>query len=264
MSTSYDMSLRYGVDHNFSLKGKVVLVAGGLGGIATAVNEAVLEKGAKIAVFYPPFEQHRVEEVMKNYPLDRSQAWCCDVTNEEKVRDCVEQVISHFGCIDILVNAAGTITLTAAEDIAFEEWQRQIDVNLTAPFLCAKVVGRHMIARGQGKIINISSQAAKVAINAHCAYTSAKAGLIGMTKSLANEWGPKGVNVNCISPTVVLTPMGAAAWEGEKGEHMKTMIPMRRFAYTDEIAASIVFLASNSSDMINGADLAIDGGYTIW
>lgn len=264
MSTAYDMSLKYGVDFNFSLQGKVVLITGGLGGIATATNEALLSKGARIAIFYPDFEKDRVDEVMARYSDDNVQAWCCDVTREDQVNRCVQQVIQHFGTIDVLVNAAGTITLTPAENIPLDEWQRQIDVNLTAPFLCARAVAPHMLSQGHGKIINIASQAATVAIDHHCAYTSAKAGLIGMTKSLAKEWGPRGINVNSISPTVVLTPMGAAAWQGEKGERMKSLIPMGRFAYTDEIAASILFLAGNGSDMINGADLVIDGGYTIW
>ncbi|ALM52592.1 GolD/DthD family dehydrogenase [Halomonas huangheensis] len=265
MSTSYDMSLKHGVDLDFSMAGKVVLVTGGLGGIATATNEALISKGASIAILYPEFEQDRVTDSLAEYPQNSVKAWCCDVTDETQVNACVEQVIEHFGAIDVLVNAAGTITLTPAKDIPLEEWRRQIDVCLTAPFLCSKAVGRHMLQRGKGgKIINIASQAASVAIDHHCAYTSAKAGLIGMTKSLAKEWGPHGINVNSISPTVVLTPMGAAAWAGEKGEQMKTMIPMGRFAYTDEIAASILFLASNASDMINGADMMIDGGYTIW
>lgn len=265
MTTTYDMSLKHGVDFNFSLEGKVVLVTGGLGGIATAANEAMLDKGARIAIFYPEFEADRVAEVMAKFPEDRAQAWCCDVTQEAQVERCVKEVVDHFGDLHILINAAGTITLNFAEDVALTEWQRQIDVNLTAPFLCAREVGRYLLKSGHGgKIINIASQAATVAIDQHCAYTSAKAGLIGMTKSLAKEWGPHGITVNSISPTVVLTPMGAAAWSGEKGERMKTMIPTGRFAYTDEIAASIVFLVANGSDMINGADLVIDGGYTIW
>ncbi|NRB55541.1 MAG: D-threitol dehydrogenase [Salinicola sp.] len=265
MATEYDMSLRYGVDPDQSLAGRVALVTGGLGGIATAANEAMLAKGANIAIFYPEFESDRVDEVMAHYPAERVKAWCCDVTSEQEVARGVREVIEHFGDLHILVNAAGTITLTPAEDISLAEWQRQIDVCLTAPFICAREVGRHLLSSQHGgKIINIASQAATVAIDHHCAYTSAKAGLIGMTKTLAKEWGPHGINVNTISPTVVLTPMGAAAWQGEKGERMKSMIPTGRFAYTDEIAASIVFLASNSSDMINGADLLIDGGYTIW
>lgn len=265
MATEYDMSLKHGVDFNFSLSGKVVLVTGGLGGIASAANEAMLDKGASIAIFYPGFEADRVEEVLANFPEERVRAWSCDVTQEDQVERCVEEVIDHFGDLHILINAAGTITLNPAEEVSLPEWQRQIDVNLTAPFLCAKAVGRYLLKSGHGgKIINIASQAATVAIDQHCAYTSAKAGLIGMTKSLAKEWGPHGITVNSISPTVVLTPMGAAAWSGEKGERMKSMIPTGRFAYTDEIAASILFLATNGSDMINGADLVVDGGYTIW
>lgn len=147
----------------------------------------------------------------------------------------------------------------------FAEWQKQIAVNLTGPFLCSQAAARLMIRAGAGgKIINIASQAASIAIDNHVAYTSAKAGLLGMTKVMAKEFAPHRINVNTLSPTVVLTPMGEKAWRGEKGEQMKKLIPLGRFAYTDEIAAAVLFFASNGSDMITGADLMIDGGFTIW
>lgn len=265
MSSQYDTRLRYGVDFDFSLEGKVAMITGGLGGIATATNQALLGKGARVAVLYPAFEAHRRDEVLAGFPTDRVRAFECDVTDEASVASAVAAVVEAFGDLHILINAAGTITLTPAEQVPLDEWRRQLDVCLTGPFLCAKHVARHLLASGHGgKIVNIASQAASVAIDHHCAYTSAKAGLLGMTKSMAKEWGPKGITVNSVSPTVVLTPMGAAAWDGEKGERMKTLIPTGRFAYTDEIAAAILFLVSNASDMINGADLLVDGGYTIW
>jgi NAD(P)-dependent dehydrogenase (short-subunit alcohol dehydrogenase family) len=264
MSIQYDMSLRYGVDFGFRLDGKVAVVTGGLGGIAMATNAALVGKGARVAILYPAFEEARAGAAIEELGSSNAVAFACDVTQEAEVEAAITAAHRHFGDLHLLVNAAGCITLTCAEDIGFEEWQRQIAVNLTGPFLCAKHFARHVLASGHGgKIVNIASQAATVAIDQHCAYTSAKAGLIGMTKVLAKEWAGRGITVNTVSPTVVLTPMGAAAWEGEKGEAMKKMIPVGRFAYTDEIAAAILFLLSNGSDMITGADIMIDGGYTI-
>ncbi|GAB7537502.1 GolD/DthD family dehydrogenase [Burkholderia sp. 22PA0099] len=264
MSIQYDMSLRHGVDFEFRLDGKVAVVTGGLGGIAMATNAALIAKGARVAILHPAFEAARVPAALDTLGHANAAAFACDVADEADVARAMAAALAHFGDLHLLVNAAGCITLTPAEEIGIDEWQQQIGVNLTGPFLCAKHFARHVLSSGHGgKIVNIASQAATVAIDRHCAYTSAKAGLIGMTKVLAKEWAGRGITVNTVSPTVVLTPMGAAAWEGEKGEKMKQLIPVGRFAYTDEIAAAILFLLSNGADMITGADIMIDGGYTI-
>jgi NAD(P)-dependent dehydrogenase (short-subunit alcohol dehydrogenase family) len=264
MAIQYDMSLRHGVDFDFRLDGKIAVVTGGLGGIAMATNAALIAKGARVAIFYPSFEEPRVKDATEALGAANAAAFACDVANEADVAKAMKAALDRFGDLHLLVNAAGCITLTPAEDISLDEWQKQIGVNLTGPFLCSKHFARHVLASGHGgKIVNIASQAATVAIDKHCAYTSAKAGLIGMTKVLAKEWALRGITVNTVSPTVVLTPMGAAAWDGEKGEAMKKQIPVGRFAYTDEIAAAILFLLSNGADMITGADIMIDGGYTI-
>ena len=265
MAEQYNMLLRHGVDYDFRLTGKVAIVTGGLGGIAMATNEAFIAKGAKVAIFYPAFEKDRVAPAIEKLGAANAFAIECDVTQEAQVEKAVTATAAHFGRIDILVNAAGAVALTPAEDVPLEEWNQILSVCLTGSFLCAKHTARYLIKQGQGgKIINIASQAATIAIDHHCAYTSAKAGLIGMTKVMAKEWARKGITVNSVSPTVVLTPMGAKAWEGPKGEAMKDLIPVGRFAYTDEIAAAILFLASNGADMITGADIMIDGGFTIW
>lgn len=265
MSDQYDMSLRYGVDLDSRLDGKIAIVTGGLGGIAMATNEAFVAKGAKVAIWYPEFEKDRVAPAIEKLGKENAFAIQCDVTSEADVQRAVAETVKHYGDINILVNAAGAVALTPAELVPLEEWNHIIGVCLTGPFLCSKHVAQYLLKSGHGgKIINISSQAATIAIDHHCAYTSAKAGLIGMTKVMAKEWARKGINVNTVSPTVVLTPMGAKAWEGPKGEAMKDLIPAGRFAYTDEIAAAILFLASNGADMIVGADIMIDGGFTIW
>lgn len=265
MSNEYDVNLRYGVDINGDLSGKVAVVTGGLGGIAMASNQMLLEKGAKLALLYPAFEQSKVADVAGQFAADRVQFVQCDVTNPDSVEQAIAQVEAHYGQIDILVNCAGYVMLQPVLETDFAEWQKQVAVNLTGPFLCSQAVAKRMVKAGKGgKIINIASQAASIAIDNHVAYTSAKAGLLGMTKVMAKEFAPHKINVNTLSPTVVLTPMGEKAWRGEKGEAMKQLIPMGRFAYTDEIAAAVLFFASNGSDMITGADLMIDGGFTIW
>lgn len=265
MSDQYDMRLRHGVDLDFRLDGKVAVVTGGLGGIAMATNEAFVAKGARVAIWYPEFEKDRVAPAIEKLGRENAVAIQCDVARETDVAKAVTETLSHYGDLDILVNAAGTVALTPAEDLPLDEWNHIISVCLTGTFLCAKHVAKYLLTSGHGgKIINIASQAATVAIDHHCAYTSAKAGVIGMTKVMAKEWARKGINVNTVSPTVVLTPMGAKAWEGPKGEAMKELIPAGRFAYTDEIAAAILFLASNGADMIVGADIMVDGGFTIW
>jgi len=265
MSNEYDVNLRYGVDINGDLSGKVAVVTGGLGGIAMASNQMLLEKGAKLALLYPAFEQSKVADVAGQFAADRVQFVQCDVTDPDSVEQAIAQVEAHYGQIDILVNCAGYVMLQPVLETEFVEWQKQVAVNLTGPFLCSQAVAKRMVKAGKGgKIINIASQAASIAIDNHVAYTSAKAGLLGMTKVMAKEFAPHKINVNTLSPTVVLTPMGEKAWRGEKGAAMKQLIPMGRFAYTDEIAAAVLFFASNGSDMITGADLMIDGGFTIW
>ncbi|PWC16028.1 GolD/DthD family dehydrogenase [Brenneria corticis] len=264
MSNEYDVNLRYGVDTDLTLEGKVAVVTGGLGGIAMASNEMLLKKGARLALLYPAFEQAKAAEVAKQFDDSRVQFVQCDVTEPASVERAFSDVEARFGRIDILVNCAGYVMLQPVLDTAFSEWQKQIAVNLTGPFLCSQAAAKRMINAGNGgKIVNIASQAASIAIDNHVAYTSAKAGLLGMTKVMAKEFAPYKINVNTLSPTVVLTPMGEKAWRGEKGEAMKKLIPLGRFAYTDEIAAAVLFFASNGSDMITGADLMIDGGFTI-
>jgi NAD(P)-dependent dehydrogenase (short-subunit alcohol dehydrogenase family) len=161
------------------------------------------------------------------------------------------------------VNNAGVAYLDDAENLSEEYWDKTMAVNLKAPFLLAQAVGRVMIQKKRGKIINIASQAGVIALDKHVAYCASKAGLIGMAKVLALEWAEFGINVNAIAPTVILTELGKKAWAGEVGEAMKKKIPLRRFGYPEEVAAAALYLASPASDLVTGETLVIDGGYTI-
>ena len=192
-----------------------------------------------------------------------ARAFRCDVSDPESVTSAVESVVAELGTIDILVNSAGVVFLAPAEELSFTDWTRTIDINLTGSFLMAQAVGRVMLERGYGRIVNIASQAGHVALDGHVAYTTSKAAIFRLTKTLASEWGGRGVTVNSLSPTVVLTPLGKKAWDGPQGDAHKAQIPVGRFAYPDEIAAATIYLASDAAAMVNGADLRIDGGFTI-
>ena len=169
----------------------------------------------------------------------------------------------RFGRIDVLVNSAGLALLGPAEELPLAQWNLTLSVNLTGAFVMSQRVGKVMLGQGSGAIISVASQAASVALPGHVAYCASKAGLLGLTKVLALEWAGRGVTVNTISPTVVLTPLGRKAWDNADGEALKAQIPTGRFALPEEIAAAAVYLASDAARMVNGADLVVDGGYTI-
>jgi NAD(P)-dependent dehydrogenase (short-subunit alcohol dehydrogenase family) len=241
------------VDLSFSLDGKVAVITGGASGIGAAIASAYAAKGAKVVI---------LDLTVPSEPGDVA-AFACDVTDQASVVAAVDQVMQLHGRIDVLVNSAGVVQLAPAEELSLSAWNTTLAVNLTGAFLLCQTVGRIMLEQRHGKVINLASQAASVALLAHAAYCASKFGLVGLTKVLASEWAGRGVTANTISPTVVLTDLGRKAWEGPKGDRLKEEIPTGRFAYPEEIAAAAVFLASDAADMINGADLLVDGGYTI-
>jgi D-threitol dehydrogenase (NAD+) len=248
------------VDLDFRLDGRVALVTGGASGIGAAIASALAAKGARVAVV--DLNEDGAAEAAAALATE-SRGFRCDVADPESVRETVDQAITAFGAIDILVNSAGVARLAPAEELSQKFWDDTIAINLTGTFQMSQAVGKHMLAAGRGVIINMASQAATVAIEEHVAYCASKFGVVGITKVLATEWAGRGVRVNSISPTVVLTDLGIKAWDNPKGDALKKLIPTGRFAYPTEIAAAAVYLASDAAGMVNGADLVIDGGYTI-
>ena len=249
------------IDLNFPLTGKVALVTGGASGIGSAIASAFAMKGAVVGVIDI---NEKVAKAKAGELGKGAKSFTCDVSNPPAVDAVVAAALDAFGYIDILVNSAGVVMLGPVEDLPLDSWTKTIAINLTGTFLMAQAVGRAMIKAGKGgRIINLASQAGTVAIDQHVAYCASKFGVIGVSKVLAAEWGKHGITVNTLSPTVVLTELGKKAWDGPRGEALKLRIPSGRFAQPEEIAAAAVFLASNGAEMINGADLLIDGGYTI-
>ena len=244
---------------DFSLAGKVAVVTGGASGIGAAVVDAFAAKGATVAVLDRALEAAQ----LKVADGSATSAVACDVSDEGSVAEAVGTVAEQYGRVDVLVNSAGLALLAPAEELGLDAWDQTMTVNLRGAFLVSQHVGRLMLAQGRGTIISIASQAATVALAGHAAYCASKFGLVGMTKVLAAEWAGRGVTANTISPTVVLTDLGRAAWDNPEGEALKAEIPVGRFALPEEIAAAAVYLASDAAAMVNGADLLVDGGYTI-
>jgi NAD(P)-dependent dehydrogenase (short-subunit alcohol dehydrogenase family) len=247
------------VDFDFRLDGKVALVTGAASGIGAAIAAAYSTKGATIAAV--DLNEDGAAELASRLP--GSRGFACNVGDPDDITRTVNAVVDEFGRIDVLVNSAGIARLAPAEDLSLSDWDSTIAVNLKGTFLMCQCVGRHMLAAGGGVIVNMASQAATVAIDQHVAYCASKFGVVGLSKVLAAEWAPRGIRVNTISPTVVLTDLGVKAWDNPKGDALKKLIPTGRFAYPDEIAAAAIFLASDAAAMVNGADLVVDGGYTI-
>jgi D-threitol dehydrogenase (NAD+) len=248
------------LDLSFGLDGKVALVTGGASGIGAAIVDTFVAKGARVAVVDLDGDA-AAKKAAEHGTL--ASGYACDVTDPSAVDAAVDAVLAEYGRIDILVNCAGVVILAPAEDLTVSGFETTINVNLKGTFLVCQAVGRHLLAQRSGKIINLASQAASVALDQHVAYCASKFAVVGLSKVLASEWGGRGVTVNTVSPTVVLTDLGRKAWEGPQGDALKAQIPTGRFALPEEIAATALFLASDAADMVNGADLLVDGGYTI-
>lgn len=251
-----------GYSTDFSLEGRVALITGGAAGIGRAIAELFYQKGASLVLSdISPAVTGAAEEIAPD--ASRRLALQGDVTKAADRKATVDAAIAKFGRVDILVNCAGIALLDSALEVTEERWDKTMDLNLKSVFFLSQEVAPLMIRQGGGKIINLASQAGIIALDKHAAYVASKAAVIGLTKVLTLEWASKNIQANCISPTVVLTELGKKAWAGEVGEAFKKTIPAGRFAYPEEIAACALFLASDASQMINGANLVIDGGYTI-
>lgn len=255
----------------FSLDGKIILMTGGSRGLGFAMARAMAEHGAHVVLNGrdPETVATKAEELTSaglsasSLPFDVSDTGACIAG--------VKSVVDDHGHLDVLVNNAGTAEYAPFTEYPTDMWDRLIGIHLTGPFVLAREAGRHMAERGRGTIINISSIAgADVAFPTIPAYTAAKAGLVGLTRLIAVELGPRGVTCNAISPGFFHTGLGGALTEGEPpGEDAMPIYnlatertPLGRWAEPKEIGGIGVFLASDAASFVNGAVLTIDGGLT--
>jgi NAD(P)-dependent dehydrogenase (short-subunit alcohol dehydrogenase family) len=248
----------------FSLGGRTALVTGASSGIGHAIAEVFADAGADI------IGHGRAENRLENLGrlVEAKGRRFTPVTGDlasidETAAIATRALEAANGRIDILVNCAGVAVTGPAVDLAVEDWVRTLTVNLTAPFILSKAVLPGMMARRMGKIINISSQTGVIALEDHSAYASSKGGLNALTKSLMTEAAPHNVQVNAICPTVVLTEMGKQLWSApEKKDPFIARTPLGRFGEPVEIADMALYLASPASDLVNGAIMMIEGGYS--
>ena len=211
-----------GFDKSFGLDGKVAMVTGAAQGIGRAIAELYAEKGADLVLVDLKSDVKETESAIKGMGRN-AVSIVADLTKTKDIEKVVSAAMKEFGRIDILANVAGVVFLDDAENLSEDFWDRTMAINLKAVFMLAQAVGRTMIQAGAGKIINMASQAGLVALDNHVAYCASKAGVISITKTLAFEWGQYNINVNSISPTVILTELGKKAWAGDVGGgHEKT------------------------------------------
>jgi 2-deoxy-D-gluconate 3-dehydrogenase len=245
----------------FSLKGKTALVTGSSRGLGAAIAVAFAQAGANVAIHgssaIPKVTEHKLDALGA-----RCIALVGDVGDAAVCTMLVEETVKHFGGIDILVNNAGIIRRAPAADYSIEDWQAVIDVNLSSVFRLTQHAGRHMLARGSGKIINIASLLTFQGGILVPAYSAAKGGVGQLTKAFANEWAAKGVNVNAIAPGYMDTDNTEALRNNsERARQILERIPAGRWGHPDDLAGAAVFLASAASNYVHGHILVVDGGW---
>jgi NAD(P)-dependent dehydrogenase (short-subunit alcohol dehydrogenase family) len=247
----------------FSLEGKRALVTGATKGIGLETCKVLADAGADIAAVGR--DAQGLKEVVAAVTASgrKCTAIEADVATVAGAEKAASEALKAFSTIDILVNNAGIALIDPLLDATSADWDMTMAVNLRAPFLIARAIVPGMIKQSRGKIINVSSQAGVVGLEAHGAYAASKGGLNMLTKVMTVEWAKHNIQINSVCPTVILTPMGEQVWgQPEKGDPMRAKIPANRFGKPIEVADLILFLASSASDLINGQDLLIDGGYT--
>ncbi len=247
----------------FNLSGKNALVTGGTGGLGQAAATALAEAGANIIIIS---NQNNGDEALAGIrALGRKAiAICADLSDEKALPDLISQANNEIGDIDILVNNAGIIRRTPYAEHSAQDWHDVIQINLNSVFFLSQLVGRGMLERGHGKIINIASMLSfQGGINVP-GYTASKHGVSGITKAMASEWAGKGLNVNAIAPGYMATDNTKALREDEdRSAQILGRIPAGRWGTPDDLKGPIVFLASEASNYMNGHIMCVDGGWMV-
>lgn len=246
---------------SFELTGRVALVTGGNRGLGRSIVEALAKAGATVAINYPPFEVEPAELVR----LLREQGYAvsavsADVSVMADVERMVSTVVERHGRLDILVNNAGIMHEVPFDDLTVEMWDRVMSVDLRGVFLCCKTVVPVMLRQGYGRVITITSQLAFKGAIETADYCAAKAGVVGLTRSLAHEYGTRGITFNCVAPgpleTELTSPYSTPEWRARR----TGALAMKRMGTPDEVAPAVVFLASAASSYFTGQTLHPNGG----
>ena len=246
------------------MKGKVAIVTGGAGGIGSAVSRAFADAGVAVAV--ADVDVTRADKTAAEVVECGGRAIGIEVqvASEPSVKDAVQRTVDHFGRVDFLVHCAGNNIRAPVLELSAQDWSSVLDTHLTGAFLFSKAVGRRLVEQDEGgRVVFMSSVAAKAPVPERGAYSPAKAGLIGLAGVLSLEWAQYGINVNAVCPGMVLTPMTELVYKREpalKAQRLKRM-PAGREAYPEEIADLVMFLCSERSAHISGTAIPIDGAF---
>lgn len=253
----------------FSLEHKNAVVIGGAGGLGQAIAQGLAEAGAAVAI-----SSRKIEALERAAAEIQAAVGCqvacfpADASDEQSVEKLTAQAVAHFGHVDILVNAQGFNQKFPAEEFPMDIFTQMLMVNVCSVMLCCKHFGKHMMAQGYGKIVNLSSVRGKIATKApgNAGYCSTKGAVDMLTRQLASEYGPYGITVNAIGPTVTETPMMKAVIEQRGGDSYRAAqaagLPMRRMAQPRDCVGAAVFLCAPASDFLTGNILYPDGGLT--
>lgn len=242
------------------LKDRVAIITGAARGIGKAIALTFVREGAKVALV--DVDQKQLEALKNEIQKRKGESVniSCDITKSPEVQAMVNQVKRAFGRIDILVNNAGIIRRGTIETVTEEDWDRVIEVNLKGTFNCCKAVVEIMKEQGYGKIVNVSSIAGKMGdITSAPGYGSSKAAVDALTKTLARQLAPYGINVNAVSPHAIETEM-SAQWSEERRKEIIASIPLGRLGKPEDVAEAVLFLASDEASFITGEILDVNGG----
>ena len=243
-------------------KDKVVIITGGSAGIGKSAVERFAQAGAHVAIW--DINKSAGEELAKTLQsqLLSVSFHQCNTSDQSSVQQACQAVTDQYGQIDVLINNAGITRDSTLKKMSPEDWQMVIDVNLTGVFYCAQAVALHMLERGAGRIINVSSVVGLYGNFGQTNYAATKAGVIGMTKTMAKELGRKGITVNAVAPGFIATEMVAKMPE-KVIQMMEEKTPVGRLGTPEDIAAAFYFLAGPDASFINGAVLSVDGGVVV-
>ncbi len=241
----------------FDLHGRRALVTGGGGGIGAGIAEALAGAGARVAVLGRSASADEVASRIDGVAVR------ADLSDRDELRRGFAEAVAALGGIDVLVTSHGTLHAAAAEDLGIDAWDDTLEVNLTSVFELCQEAAREMIPRGAGKIITIASMLSFQGGLRAAAYASSKGGVAQLTKALANEWAPKGVNVNAIAPGYVQTALNTHIWrdDPERSRAVLARLPAGRWGEPADLAGAAIFLASRASDYVHGIVLPVDGGW---
>ena len=244
------------------LSGRVCIVTGGGGGIGRATAVSLASAGARVAAIDRDERGLEVTQAALRKLGDGHLVVGCDTTSAESVTAASEAIEKSLGPCSVLVNTAAILRPGALDTLSLVEWNGVLAVNLTGYFLCAQVFGRQMRKLGRGSLVHVASIAGSNAQGQSGAYSVSKAGVIMLSRQLANEWGPHGIRSNVVSPGMVITPMSQAFYDTPGvTERRSAVVPMRRVGMPQDMADAILFLASDRAWYVNGDEMMVDGGY---